>query len=164
MRLDQLILRSAASALLLLVAVVVLASPGDVVDVPVDQLLLGDVAVLVRIVAGATGVLVVLSAGTVGRALDPETVGRLDRPGEGLGAVGAVGIDQQQVRQMSRAGGEQVLHGQRHDQDEDQRQHEQQGQAVQVARQQAQFLGDAGDQRAHQAAASSPSPPSSSDR
>lgn len=72
MRLDQLILRSAASALLLLVAVVVLASPGDVVDVPVDQLLLGDVAVLVRIVAGATGVLVVLSAGTVGRALDPE--------------------------------------------------------------------------------------------
>lgn len=72
MRVDQLILRAAAAALLLLSLVVVLAAPGDVLDLPVEQLLLGEGAWVVRVVAAAAGALVVLSAATVGRALDPE--------------------------------------------------------------------------------------------
>jgi hypothetical protein len=71
-RIDSLILRTTGAALLLLCLVVVLADPSDVVDLSPDQLLLGDRGLLVRLVAGTTGALVVLSAATVGRALDPE--------------------------------------------------------------------------------------------
>lgn len=109
MRVDQLILRAAAVALLLLSLVVVLAEPADVLDLPPDQLLLGDLGPLVRLVAGAAGVLVVLSAATVGRALDPERGRRavpvllgasglalvvlaLTSPAEILGSEGGAGV------------------------------------------------------------------------
>lgn len=72
MRIDQLTLRAAAAALVLLSVVVVLASPQDVLDVPVDQLLLGDLAWLLRLTAAAAGLLVVLSLATLSPALDPE--------------------------------------------------------------------------------------------
>lgn len=72
MRVDQLILRATGAALVLLSLVVVLAAPSVVLDESVDQLLLRDLSWLVRLVAAATGVLVVLSAAMVGHALDPE--------------------------------------------------------------------------------------------
>ncbi len=72
MRVDQLIMRAAAASLLLLSAVVVLAAPADVLERPLDQLLLGGLGWVLRLAAAGAGVLVVLTAVTVGRLLDPE--------------------------------------------------------------------------------------------
>lgn len=72
MRLDQLILRSAGGTLLLLSFVVVVASPSGVVDDPVESLLRGHLAGVVRSPAALAGVLVVLSASRIARLLDPE--------------------------------------------------------------------------------------------
>ncbi len=72
MRIDQLTLRAAGGALLLLSLVLVLVDLTRLVEEPIHWMLLGDLGLFVRCVFAATGLLVVLSSRLVGRALDPE--------------------------------------------------------------------------------------------
>lgn len=71
MRLDQLTLRAAGGALLLLSLVVVVASPSGILDRPVGALPTGDLGPLVRVVLAATGLALVLSLQHLRPLLDP---------------------------------------------------------------------------------------------
>ncbi|MEH3068905.1 MAG: DUF998 domain-containing protein [Aeromicrobium erythreum] len=71
MRIDQLTLRAAGGALLLLSLLVVVASPGDVLDRPVGAVLAGDLGALVRVVLAAAGLSLVLSLQSLAPSLHP---------------------------------------------------------------------------------------------
>ncbi|MCX6406575.1 MAG: hypothetical protein NTV28_06630 [Propionibacteriales bacterium] len=72
MRIDQLTLRAAGGALLLLSLVLLLVDLTRFFEEPIHYMLLGGLGPVVRCVFAATGLLLVLAARPLGHALDPE--------------------------------------------------------------------------------------------
>ncbi len=80
MRIDQLILRAAGGALLLLSVLVVVASPADLLDRPVGAVLQGGPGALVRVALAGAGLLLVLSLQSLAPSLDSAQESGRPRP------------------------------------------------------------------------------------